>query len=66
MICPNADCINKSVVYRQYDAVKVQICKRCKTELIHERRLTASRLNRTAKAVKDLNDFGLNSDGTNK
>lgn len=34
MICNNASCINKSIVYRKHDIEKVNRCKSCQWPLI--------------------------------
>lgn len=34
MVCPNDKCLNKSIVYRKLKDNKVQVCKKCRTELV--------------------------------
>lgn len=47
LICPNKDCINKSIVYRQFDILKEHRCKACNSQLVkaHDRQHEQRRLN---------------------
>lgn len=35
MVCPNKSCINKSPVYRKFNALDLQRCKLCNTPLVN-------------------------------
>lgn len=58
LICPNVNCINKSIVYRQFNVARDHVCKACDSVLVLVK-FTKSQMNRTAKAVKDFKEFGL-------
>jgi len=34
MVCPNPKCINKSCVWRKFDAMRDNVCKNCSTHLV--------------------------------
>jgi len=56
LICPNPDCINKSIVYRQFSSVKDYTCKKCGSILAAARTTKREQLT-AAKAHKDLNEY---------
>jgi len=57
LICPNPDCINKSVVYRKFDAMKDQLCFNCQHSLTAAKSFRAMR--QDEKAKRDLSQFNL-------
>jgi hypothetical protein len=57
LICPNKSCINKSVVYRKFDAMKEHRCKNCDWVLVSAHGHTKREIAFNEKAKQELKDF---------
>jgi len=56
LICNNPSCINKSIVYRRYDAMNDQTCKKCGSVLVaakNQKDIYAD--NKAKRELKELN-----------
>jgi hypothetical protein len=58
MVCKNPDCINKSIVYRRFDVMKDQTCKKCGHVLSADMRNSKRQGHRDQVAKKELEAAG--------
>lgn len=60
LICPNVNCINKSVVFRRFNSVVEPACKKCGAVLAAARGSRRQELT-AAKAQRDLTNYEISN-----
>ena len=58
MVCPNSECINKSVVYRKLESIRQSTCKACGSDLIKLKLQNSLHVKQDNLAKRQLKELG--------